>query len=495
MIQKYSKIAFLLLASTVGTMSCSESYPGLEYVDDRGNGAGVQNEDTWTDLTPIMMFVNKQDFFTGVATRGSGPFSTDEESDGVKLVEDKLNNSEFYVFAFRNGRNIQGPNQELARLSSYRFASNASAYQPSARRDSFECLVDGSDYLRGLRTHINPNSSGELKPYEEDILTGGGYVVDNNEGYKLFYNQTNQEEPYNFFAYYIDDFKPSAQNTWRTDSAVYYQFKIDGTQDLMLGAAPPLNDSLRMADDYKTIWTGLKKDEQNRIMSNEGYSTYTAHRAIHPYIKMKHMLTQLRFEAYAADSTCNNIIIHGISIIGKNQTKMTVAHRDVSKIGCEFADTKDTLKLREAYDVDAKICPPLKEYSVAFNNDEALLKSPNYHWTMQEHKQVGGSLMLAPDSVYELRLSYTQKLFQNGEWKDFPRHTVYTLRAPSTPNSKIAGQDNKFQFNPGVAYKVWIAVYGLREIKIYVNMEGWINEEEPAIIDPDSMDNFSDWGF
>lgn len=489
MIRKLLKILMASVVTSGWLMSCSPSYPGLEYVDDNDQ-PGIKNEDTWTSLTPIMMFVNKQDFFTGVATRGTGPFSIDEEENGVKLVEDKLKNSEFYVFAFRNGRNVQGSNQNYAQLSSYRYANNASSYNASARRDSFECLVDGGNYLRGLRTYINPNSSGELKPVDTDIT----YFIDNNEGYRLFYNNTNPEEPYNFFAYYFDDFVPTAQNTFRTDTAVYYQVSIDGAQDLMLGAAPPLTDSKRMEQDYEIIWTGLKKDEQNRILNGGGYSTYAAHRAIHPYIRMKHMLTQLKFEAYAADSSCNNITITGVSIVGRDKAKMVVAHRDVNKIGCFFDDHMDTLKLREPYDIATKTCPPLHTYSVKFNNDEALLNNPNYHWTMQEHKQIGGSLLLAPDSVYDLRLSYTQRLYQNGEWKDIPRHTVYKLRVPKTLTSKIEGTD-QYQFNPGVSYKVWIAIYGLREIKIYVNLEGWVNEEEPAIVDPDSSDNSSDWGF
>ena len=72
----------IALVALAALSSCSDSYPGLTY---DYNGDKITNNETY-DKTPVMVFVNKQNFFSVSATRGgdtepgkgTGPF--DEES-------------------------------------------------------------------------------------------------------------------------------------------------------------------------------------------------------------------------------------------------------------------------------------------------------------------------------------------------------------------------------------------------------------------------------
>ena len=58
--------------ATLLAVSCTDSYPTLIHND----GSQIGNDETY-DRTPIMMFVNEQNYFSITATRGTGVF--DEE--------------------------------------------------------------------------------------------------------------------------------------------------------------------------------------------------------------------------------------------------------------------------------------------------------------------------------------------------------------------------------------------------------------------------------
>lgn len=63
--------------------ACSQSYPGLEY-EFPDNEIG--NTETY-NKTPIMMFVNEQNFFSITATRGMGAFENDGINQGVSQIQ------------------------------------------------------------------------------------------------------------------------------------------------------------------------------------------------------------------------------------------------------------------------------------------------------------------------------------------------------------------------------------------------------------------------
>lgn len=83
--------------------ACSQSYPGLEY-EFPDNEIG--NTETY-NKTPIMMFVNEQNFFSITATRGMGAFENDGINQGVSQMQKQK--ATLYVYSFRNGQDQQGP--------------------------------------------------------------------------------------------------------------------------------------------------------------------------------------------------------------------------------------------------------------------------------------------------------------------------------------------------------------------------------------------------
>lgn len=462
MIQK--KIVLRFLAASIATsllMACSESYPGLEYDLTQGNGT-IENQDSWSEKTPIKVFVNEQDIFIvkDNGTRGMGAF---DSNDTTNLA--RLNNATFYALAFRDGQYTQGSIDELKNPTDFRWWSHEDSNGPRSFSDYMvnnNCLLDGPDYNLGLPMYLLPEGAGMLHTARD--------VTEEVDEY--YYSPVNQQVPYNFFAYYLDDIQPTKVN--RTEESFSYDIEIDGSQDLMCGAAPNLIDEIRNGN-LGNKWNFLSADEKRTIENIGGYCTFTANRGIHPEVKMVHLLTRLSFELYPADESANEIEIDSVNVESRYKGNLTVAARSIDNIGIEWDDERQPLYLLDAYDGKSK-CSPLTPQTVTF---DPVIKENGGSWYDQPHKVIGSSLMLAPDTEYVLRLSckqtYPINLKDPSQTKDWIFHPQYTLKLTS-------GE----KFEAGHEYTIKIAVYGLHKIEIsIVSVPKWERGEDIELDDYD----------
>lgn len=438
--------------------ACADSYPTLIYEEPEGS-LDELNKDVLSNRTPILLFVNPQSFFSVSATRGSGPFPPENKPIGYQ-------NGTIYVYAFRSDYNIQGTT--LTSLPSLKKTAYATLNRPyGIDNDSTaftDCLLDGDDYYLGVPTKLMPESSGELLynyHYEKDEKGQDVLKFGNQWGRDYYYSNVYQEIPYNFFAYYVDDFVPNASNTHREDTHIHYDITIDGTQDIMCGVSPDLNTVLTTR--YSQLFNGLSPAEQNTIRNIGGYSKFTADRDIHPSIDVKHQLTRLKFVAYPADESTNDLVITGIEVRSRNQADMTVATRDFENypLGLKFNDNYDNFRLRMEYpdtltDGNRSFAGYIVKYKPEMEEQE---------WYEREHRQIGESLILAPDSTYELRIHAAQRIRLN-EAGD-----VAFQPFTSSKTIKLSGTD-KF-FKSGYIYTINMAVYGRQKIEIYTSIEDW----------------------
>lgn len=451
----------LLVVMTAAFLgACSESYPGLEFDHSQGQN-GITNQDTWSEKTPIMVFVNEQDLFT-VKTRGLGPFETNDTTKATRLQ-----NSTFHVFAFRDGQFTQSNIPALNSPTNFKWYFNATN-GPAGYFDTEQatCLLDGPDFNKGLPLYLRPQGNGLLHASKAG-----------DEEPEFFYSSVHQQVPYNFYSYYIDDIVPS--QVIRDETGIHFKMEIDGSQDVMCGAAPNLLDEIRNGK-KDNVWNTLNNDEKRTIENIGGYCAFTAHRDIHPMINMTHQLTQLKFEAYPGDASSNNITITGISVKSKYKGTLTVAARDVKEVGFKF-DDKDSLYLALRDSADGKTpLPPLKEYKVNYTEEMKDIK-----WYNRPKICIGSSLLLAPDSIYTLRINY-KELVTHTIGSSTPelidRHIDYTLKPPATSMSKTP-DGNGFWFAPGVVYPIQIAIYGAQAFEIYANIEGWKESDKPIQLD------------
>ena len=157
------KVTTLALMAVM-TVACSESYPGQNYVydttDNPINGEGIGDE----QLADVKVYATKRYFFSVMAqsgtkglTRGTGAIdkpssgTTDEEQyDFLK----KLRNKNFNIYAFRYGKNTQGPQSTDANLqmttdkdhspSAYYDASNDHVVVDNPKTEYYDKGIYGS---------------------------------------------------------------------------------------------------------------------------------------------------------------------------------------------------------------------------------------------------------------------------------------------------------------------------------------------------------------
>ena len=482
MTTKYLLKTPLLLAVSLVVVGCSNSYPGETY--DLVKDPSISNNESELSASsrvPIKMFINEQDFFTVSAspTRGYGPFELDETK------KDRFWNSYFYVFAFRSVNYSQGTSmpelREPANFARTAYAKDAPS-QSLMDPNNAHCLLDGNRYALGVPMRISYTGSGQLKNYvDESTQTPDVWGSLRDSVY--YYNPLYQDVPYNFFCYHIDKLPDNLRVQRMQDYICYDNFEIDGTQDVMVGEAPSL-DSLIMNNLYGTNnpIANLSTADKLRLLGIGGYSAFAAHRDIHPEIKLYHQLTCLEFFAYPGDESADDITIDSIKVESFYKGKLVVATNNKAEqpLGFQWSSEKKALSLREkaAYDDDGLLeeCRPLKQdyYTVHYKVSEK-----DSAWQHRTRTQVGGGLMLAPSPTFFLHLYYRQRMpgtYSNPGGVARQAEARYEI---SLSNGR--------PFEAGRIYPVHIAVFGLQDIQVTTNVQGWERDNSGgAIVDPDN---------
>lgn len=453
-------------------MACRQSYPTMIYEEPETSLDELNKDYSRNSHTPILLFVNPQDFFSITATRGSGPFPPADLS--------AYQDGTIYVYAFRSDYNIQGT--VLTALPSLRNTAYAIQNKPyGIANDSIDltdCLLDGRDYHLGVPTKLVRESSGELiynYHYEKDAQGQDVLTYGNKLGREFYYSNVYQEIPYNFFAYYVDDFKPNASNTHREDTHIHYDITIDGRRDIMCGMAPDLNKVI--ASRYSQQFKKLTAAEQATIRNIGGYSKFTADRDIHPSIDVKHQLTRLEFVAYPAGGTStNDIIITGIDVNCKTHADLTVATRDTVNypLGLQFYGSPNRLPLKMEYpdtlrgDKGVSYAGYLVRFKPEMEKQE---------WYERESVQIGENLILPSDSTFEIVIHAAQKIVINekGDGAIIPFDSPKTIR--------LTGDDKIFK--PGYIYTINMAVYGRQKIEVFTSIEQWKKGADVFLDDED----------
>ncbi len=459
----YIKTVLTALATTA-FMACTESYPTMILEETKANIHDL-NSDSTANRTPVLLFINQQDLFTVTATRGMGEFPPEDKNNYSKGA--------VYIYAFRDGRNTQGELTSYADLTKSAYATGY-PHDP----DFADCLIDGDDYTLGLRTFVRPGSSGELKYTAEDLKEDTLITYDQIMDHVCYYSDRHQEAPYNFFAYYIDELDKNRvlnSNVHRTRDSIWYDISIDGTQDIMCGMAPPLKDVL---DTWYPNQNKRLSDNERSVIRN-GYSKFSADRDIHPYIRMEHQLTQLKFKIYPGDATADDIVIQKIEVLFRHNGHMTIATQDPSKskpkVWFDGTETWGNLNF-PAEDLEFPVDESGNKIDVGgytVNWD----KNVKGEWYDQSSKDVGRGLILPCDTIYEMRIHYKQKAAKkDGSPKE------WSFSKTSQKNIELNNIKNKW-FQPGQRYVVSIAVFGQKGIQVYTAFEKWKDGGSTEVID------------
>ena len=395
MLKKWSCI----LSCGILLLSCTDdSYRGTADQD------GISSEPM-----PVMIVVGNPD--NVVISRGSGAIdsNTDEWVD-----------SPIYVYSFRKD------------LSTSFTATSAS--------DSWNCLVDGS-----------VDKEGSLAGKMARISALDSYANWAGPETAVYYQLSTQ--PYDFYAYYVDDMEIASGDIVRTSDYISMPVEIDGSQDLMSAKAELHDEQLNGGAFTEEVLTNIR---------NYAYSAYTAAYNIQPVVYFRHHLTRLCFDIYPGFTTEDNkqILVDAIEVRSRTKGVFTVAAKSSESMGVDFSGDETAPEDRPLLPLRGEGGQPLipsdnpdKYLIPAFDGD---ISTPVYD---RESMRVGESLLVAPDTQYEVRLHLRERMLESGAV-----HTEtyrVTITAPSG------------NFQPGYQYNIRFAVYGLRDVRVSVTPEPW----------------------
>lgn len=305
------------------------------------------------------------------------------------------------------------------------FAFNRDAGTNFSRdNDPLSCLIYGREaYLDGQIAYASwQNAAGESEaifyPNGEDC-----YVA------------------YDFYACFLDDLRPSGINA--TPDKISYEIEIDGARDLMTSVAEhpapiqPADTTAKEQPDYS-------------------FSYYTAQRGIIPVFRMHHDLVRLDFEVKPGYTPGEVRNVHIDSLFVKSVTRgsMTVAAKDTAQIGIVFHEggTRSALYLCE------------RDGSRFQRDSIRTAATPD---RVVPGRYLNGSLFVAPDNSYPLRVSLSEDEVNNGR----PQHT-----------DKVIAFDGGFE--AGHRYKITMEIFGAAHVDFSVELVDW-NDGGNIIWDPD----------
>ena len=307
----------------------------------------------------------------------------------------------------------------------YAFKKDAESYSRPASDNNQDTLVDAS--------LDDPESALGRKAKYEGL---DGYITGENARQDADYPLG--KEPYDFFAYYLDDAEVDASSVTRSGTSVSFPVEIDGSRDLMTAHAEFSREQV--------AGRGFSEDEI-LLLEQYSFSSWTARRNVNPVLQFKHHLTRLRFEIYPGLPGSNEVYVNEVRVKSKTSAQFTVASSDPSQMGLDFgiSSTRSDLFLCEQ---DGS---PLKQdtYHTQYEGDYSI---PIFE---RQGVQVGGTILVAPDTSYEIALTnYEAKI----------EKVVHPL--PFTI-SLAEG------FKPGHQYVVKMAIYEMMSVDITVDVEPW----------------------
>lgn len=444
---RYSWNYMALWMMTVAVMlGCSsESYPGIDYEPEIPDA--LRNDESGRSTgkgLPVSLSVSGPSFQITNVSRGQGPL------DDVANVA-RFKDARFYVFAFRDNPDDQGP-----------FAYNPSFKQHS-KDDNPDCLIDDSDNeWLGMPARI-------------DIESGAIHMLRKNLRVDsiLYYGTRHQDIGYDFFVYHIDDVNIDATNAHRDETGIYYDLELDGTQDIMTGRSIRFTDEV-LRNNYPG-YSDLPLETRNHIMNIGNYSAYSANFDINPIIYMCHLLTKLEFYAYPADKSAMDIEFSNIEITARCQGRLYVVRKDMDGLSFVLDENAEPKQIPLMERSDEKQDPtgnyqPLtpERYKIDWENG---MDTDNWLNNKEKRVHIGGDIMLPTADSFFMKVVYKQKVHADPDrYREVEANFV--LKAPELEES-LNPVTGLFSFLPSKSYTINIGVYGGRTPEVVVSLSGW----------------------
>lgn len=297
-----------------------------------------------------------------------------------------------------------------------------------------------------------------------------------------------------FFAYYVDDAKPT--NGWNyvlpkgtdttksadptksptldddvlvpelkddaTTHSKYVEFKIDGSQDIMAGLA---FDNGNASGAYTFSAAGARKATPQR-----------------PVICMDHLLTRLAFTYTAGNGDgIEGVVIKSVEVESQTEGKLTVAYNSAPKTADQLItwtanEAPSFLALQDALPDADRYAGGVKKNLIPFVAKVIA--------TGDNKKEMGDALFVRPDQhEYNARVTLLFPIKENpADYDPNGDNPDYNEEVLTVTLSAGANASDKFE--RGKSYQINFTFYGYQNADVNVQLTGWINGGE---ISPDFL--------
>ena len=445
--RRYNILTILVMVMTALVwQSCSDSYPDATYIP--GGSSNLNGEDYVTYPMSPSLNVNALLYATSSGAVSSKAASVDKNDEGPLDPQNNYDNflkryakARFYLLAYRKTV-LNGNSGTLGQQPSY-------AELMGDDDDRLNCLLSTErTYISGTSQHIGKLAvpQGATKDGSLASLSTNGslYLLNNaewedNQNYKdetYYWNFKKYERVgYNFFAYYIN--KANVYGFQKENDRVTIDIELNGKNDIMVGYAPEVTDSLLKADYSKSIT--VDSIRKNIITyGDKAYSTYGAVHSVEPKIDLKHALAYLKFRAKLMDDAVK-ISIQDVQVNANTRGKLVVAGRDVNSLGLtELSEPKD-----------------LSVNAYLSENDIST----------EEFKNVGEGILVPPAESYTIKVLIQQTNVKTTVDDTNPQGIMQTwLDVVCKPEKG---------FEAGKIYVLDLSVYGTTAVTITSDLESW----------------------
>ena len=462
-------ITLLSLLAMVLAACSSESYPGVEFEEERASSLINTESGKGTTEVPIVVTLSETGFFNSVVTRGTGPIIVPSENKEDSLRDaERYESAVFYIYAFRDQSDAQG---------NWTYSPDLTKRSGDESDNNTNCLVDSNDPLLGIPAFLDSDHSGVLRMKRDNLL----------KDTTLYYPNSREEFGYNFFCYHIDDFRPDASNAIRDHDGIYYKIDIDGTRDIMLGHAPRLTRQV-LEERYSDIT--LTEEDRHHVLNVGNYSTFAAYQGINPIVDVHRTMTRLRFRGIPADESACDVSFNKIVVKARHHGTLCVANADQDQIGFAFDDELGDIELMERNPDGHGNSPyvPLVATDSLVTWKEGMNRE---NWQDEKNLEgsvvIGGDMLLPPATEFRMEITYTQLLKSideaTGERKKQTLTAVFTMPAPKIKAQTYDEVTDSYWFGAGQTFNINIGVYGLRPIDCTATLNGWDDGGEIIIDD------------
>lgn len=446
--RRYNILTILtMVVAALTWQSCSDSYPDATYIP--GGGSNLNGEDYVTYPMSPSLNVNALLYATSSgAVESKATTPVNKEDEGPLDPQNNYDNflkryakARFYLLAYR--KTVM--NSDAGTLGQQPKFSELMGDDDNR----LNCLLSTErTYIEGTSQHIGKLAVPQGATKDGSLATlstnGSLYLLNNtewedNQNYKdetYYWNFKKYEKiGYNFFAYYIN--RAEVYGFEKQDDRVSIDLALNGKNDIMVGYAPEVTDSLLKADYAQSI---TEDSIRKNVITygDKAYSTYGAVHSVEPKINLKHALAYIKFRAKQMDDAVK-VSIQDVQVNANTRGKLVVAAKDVESLGLT--------ELSEPMDLSVN----------AYLSEEAI--------STEEFKEVGEGILVPPAASYTIKVLIQQTKVKTTVDDTNPQGIMQSwLDVTCTPEKG---------FEAGKIYVLDLSVYGTTAVTITSDLESW----------------------